>query len=157
MSYPQSGGLLNFFVPNIPLATTTAGVVREMDIGASSADHGEYICIRPCIVKESGFIVVGEIPVGTTTAPTVIFTKRPTPLSATDESVISTLQITTSLAIGKSIVDQEVNTAFAVGDSLELSHTIGVDGTVAGKGFAFANCSDNPEVIANNDDVAATV
>lgn len=156
MSYPQSGGLLNFFVPNIPLATTTAGVMREIDIGAASADHGEYICVRPCIVKQTGFIVVGEIPVGTTTAPTVIFKKRPTPLSATAESAVSTLTITTSLAIGKAIIE-EVNIAFAVGDSMELSHTIGVDGTVAGMGFAFANCSDDPEVIGNNTDVAATI
>jgi len=156
MSYDRNGGLLKYFVPNIPLATTTAGVTREMDIGASSADHGEYICVKPCVMKRTGFIVVGEIPVGTTTAPTVIFKKRPTPLSATDESAVSTLEITTSLAIGKAIVE-DVNVAFAVGDSVEISHTIGVDGTVAGKGFAFAECSDDPEEIGNNSDVAATV
>jgi hypothetical protein len=157
MSYAQSGSLLNYFVPNIPLATTTAGVMREMDIGAASADHGELICVKACTINLLGFIVVGEVPVGTTTAPTVIFKKRPTPLSATDESAVSTLQITTSLAIGKAIVDSDLSVDFEVGDSLEISHTIGVDGTVAGKGFWFGEASDKPEVIGNNTDVAETV
>lgn len=156
MSYPQSGGLLNYFVPNIPLATTDAGVLGEIDIGASSGDHGEYICIRACTMKRTGFIAVGEIPVGTATAPTVIFKKRPTPLSATDEALISTLEITTSLAIGK-VITEEINIEFAVGDSVEISWTIGVTGSVAGKGFAFADCEDSPEVIANNSDVTATI
>ncbi len=156
MSYPQSGGLLSYFMPNVPLATTTAGVVREIDIGAASGDHGEYICTRPCTMLQTGFVVVGEIPVGTATAPTVIFKKRPTPLSATGETLISTLQITTSLPIGEAIVES-ISVDFAVGDSVEISWTIGVTGTVAGKGFAFANCSDKPEEPANNSEVTATI
>ena len=157
MSYAQSGSLMNYFMPNIPLATTTAGVFREMDLGAASADLGELICVKACTINLLGFIVVGEVPVGTTTAPTVIFKKRPTPLSATDEATISTLEITTSLAIGKSIVDSDLAYDMEVGDSLEISHTIGVDGTVAGKGFWFGEASDKPEVIGNNTDVAETV
>lgn len=156
MAYPQSGGAAKYFVPNIPLATTTAGVMREMDIGAASADHGEMICVKACTMRLAGFIVVGEIPVGTTTAPGVLFKKRPTPLSATDESTVSTLSITTSLAIGKSVVDSDLAVNFEVGDSLEISHTIGVDGTVAGKGCWFAEFEDKPEVIGNNSDVAET-
>ena len=85
MSYAQSGSLLNYFIPNIPLATTTAGVLREVDIGASSGDHGELICVKACTINLLGFIMVGELAGGTSVAPTVIFKKRPTPLSATGE------------------------------------------------------------------------
>lgn len=154
MSYENNGGLLKYFMPNIPLATTTAGVLREMDIGASSGDHGEYICIKPCVMKRTGFICVGEAAGGSTTAPTVIFTKRPTPLSATSESVASTLTIPDGTAIGSAIYE-DINVAFAVGDSVEISWTVGV-GTPTGIGFAFAECADDPEVAGNNSELTAT-
>lgn len=156
MSYDQKGNLSNFFIPNIPLATTTAGVMREVDIGAASGDHGEYICVRPCRLKKTGFIVVGEAAGGTTTAPTVVFTKRPTPLSATGESVASTLTIPDTTAIGSAIVDSDLDVAFAVGDSLEISWTVGV-GSPTGQGFAFAECDYDPENdVQNNTEVSET-
>ena len=158
MSYAQSGNLMNYFIPNLPLATTTtAPVLLEMDIGAASGDHGEIICIKPCTVNLLGFIAVGEIPVGTGTAPTVIFKKRPTPLSASGETTISTLQITTSLAIGSAVVDSDLAVDMEIGDSIEISWTIGVTGTVAGKGFWFGHAGDKPEVIGNNTEVTETV
>jgi len=154
MSYENDGGLLKYFVPNIPVATSTAGVVREMHIGASSTDHGEYVCVKPCVMKRAGFVLTGEAASGTSTAPTVIFTKRPTPLSATDESVIATLTIPSGTAIGKAIY-KDINVKFSVGDSVELSHTVGV-GTPTGMGHAFAECADDPEVAGNNSDLTAT-
>lgn len=155
MSYVEAGGLSKYFVPNIPLATTTAGVMREMDIGAASADHGEYICIRPCVIKEAGFIMTGELAGGTSVAPLVLFKKRPTPLSATGETTVSTLTIPDTTAVGKAIVDTAVNTRMAIGDSIEISHVIGT-GTPTGLGHPFLNCSDCYEVIGNNDDVSET-
>ena len=155
MSYAQKGGLLDFFMPNIPLATTTAGVVREMDIGAASANHGEYICYRPCVLRRTGFIMVGEVAGGTSTAPTVVFTKRPTPLSATGESVASTLTIPDATAIGSAIEDTDLGVAFAVGDSIEIAHTIGV-GTPTGMGFPYAEFDYSPEVLGNNTDLTET-
>jgi len=157
MSYAQSGNLLNYFVPNIAVANDDANVLNQMDIGAASADHGELVCTKACTINLLGFVVVGEIPVGTGTAPTVIFKHRPTPLSATDEALISTLQITTSLGIGKAIVDSDLNYNFEVGDSLEISHTIGITGTVAGMGCWFGEASDKPEIVGNNSDVAETI
>ena len=155
MSYPQSGGVSNYFVPNIPLATTTAGVLREVDIGAASADHGEMICIKSCVMKLAGFIMVGELAGGTSTAPTVVFTRRPTPLSATGEVVAATLTIPDATAVGAAIVKNDLSVNFAVGDSFEIAHTVGV-GTPTGIGFWFAEFDDDPEVIANNSEVTAT-
>ena len=151
MSYEINGGTGKYLVPNIPLATTTAGVLREMDIGASSADHGEYVCIKPCRIKRIGFIMTGEVAGGTSVAPTVVFTKRPTPLSATAESAIGTLTIPDATAVGK-VVYKDVDVALAVGDSVELAHTVGT-GTPTGMGHPFLECEDDPEVAGNNSDM----
>jgi hypothetical protein len=155
MSYAQSGNLLNYFMPNIPLATTTAGVLREVDIGAASGNHGELICVKACTINKLGFIMVGELAGGTSVAPTVIFTKRPTPLSATGEAVVSTLTIPDATAIGASIVDSDLNVEMAVGDSLEVSWTIGT-GTPTGIGHFFGEASDSPEVLGNNTEETET-
>ena len=156
MSYAQSGNLMNYFIPNLPLATTTtAPVLLEVDIGAASADHGEMICVKACTVNLLGFIMVGELAGGTSVAPTVLFKHRPTPLSATGEATITTLTIPDTTAVGKAIVDSDLAYEFAVGDSMEISHVIGT-GTPTGKGFWFGEASDSPEIIGNNTDVSET-
>lgn len=154
MAYQDSGNHMSYFIPNIPLATTTAGVVREMDIGAASADHGELICVKPCTIKKTMFICVGELAGGTTTAPTVIFTKRPTPLSATGETVVSTLIVPDATAVGSGVYE-DVDVDMEVGDSIEISHTVGV-GTPTGIGFYAMDCSDRYEDLRNNSEMTAT-
>lgn len=155
MSYDNSGGALNYFIPNLPLATTTtAPVLLEMDIGASSADHGEMICVKPCVVKRIGFICVGEAAGGSSVAPTVVFTKRPTPLSATGESAVGTVTVPDATAIGAAIY-KDVNASFEVGDSIEIAHTVGT-GTPTGKGFWFLEAYDKAEVAGNNSELTAS-
>jgi hypothetical protein len=154
MAYPQKGTHLNFFVPNIPLAANAAEVLKEMDIGAASADHGELVCVRSCYVTQVGFAVTGEAVSGTVTAPTVIFTKRPTPLSASGEAVAGTLTVASGTAIGKVVYENITPVAFAVGDSMEISHTIG-SGTPTGMGLYYFICDEDPEVPGNNTDMVA--
>jgi len=155
MSYPMNGGMLNFFHPNIPLATTTAGVLREIDIGAASADHGEMFCFKPCVVKRLLVAVTGEAISGTSTDPTVVFKRRPTPLSATGEVLAGTVTLPTGTAVGKTVF-KEINVNFAIGDSMEIAHTIGV-GTPTGKGFASMECYAMEEEPANNSDMIKSV
>ena len=149
--YSQAGNHLNYFIPNIPLATTTAGVMREIDIGASSGDHGEYICVKPCIIKRCQFMMVGELAGGTSAAPTVIFTKRPTPLSATGETVAATLTIPNATAVGVTVY-KDIELTMDVGDSIELSWTVGT-GTPTGIGLASMVCFDHEEAAGNNTDM----
>lgn len=151
--YANSVG--QFLIPNIPLATTTAGVIREMDVGAASADHGEMVCVRSCVVKRLGFVVVGEAISGTTTAPTVVFTKRPTPLSATGESAVGTLTLPSGTAIGAVVYKDITPVGLSVGDGLEIAHTVGV-GTPTGTGFWFVDVDEDPEVPANNSEMIAS-
>lgn len=154
MGYDRTDSMLNYFAPNIPVATTDAGVLQEIDIGASSADHGEYVCFRRCTVTEIIFAMTGELAGGSSTAPTVVFTKRPTPLSATDESVVGTLTIPDQTAVGK-VIRKRLSTPvnFAVGDSMEIAHTVGV-GTPTGMGVAYFLCEDDPEYISNESDLS---
>ena len=155
MSYPQKGSMLDFFAPNIPLAVTTAGVMKEIDIGAASADHGEYICFRSCTVSRVAFALTGEAASGTSVAPQVVFTKRPTPLNATSEAVVATLTIPSGTAIGKVVYKNITPVNFAVGDSMEISHVIGT-GTPTGMGHAYFVADLDPEAPANNSDMIAS-
>ena len=152
MSYDKKGNHLAYFVPIIPLSLNAAEVLKEIDIGATGADHGELLCVRSCRVVEVQFTLVGELAGGTTTAPTVLFKKRPTPLSATGESTVGTLTIPDATAIGKTVYKPVTPVAFAVGDSMELSHTVGV-GTPTGQGYYSFICEEDPEVAGNNSDM----
>lgn len=155
MAYPRTGNHLNFFIPNLPLASVAAEVLKEMDIGAASADHGELVCVRSCVVKQIGFVLTGEAAGGSGTAPTVIFTKRPTPLSSSGEAVVGTLTVAHGTAIGKVVYENlAAPVKFAVGDSMELSHTVGVTGPT-GMGLYFFICDEDPEVPGNNSDMVA--
>ena len=152
MSYTEQVG--PYLIPNIPLATTTAGVLREIDIGAASADHGEMLCVRACLVKRLMFTPVGELAGGTTTAPTVVFTKRPTPLSATGETAMGTVTVPEASPIGTTTF-KDVQVRLAVGDSVQIAHTIGV-GTPTGIGFWSMDLVDCPDEHTNNTELVAS-
>jgi len=154
MSYPYKGNHLSFFTPIITLAQSAAEVLKEIDIGASSADHGELVCVRPCYVTQCGFVLTSEAASGTVAAPTVIFTKRPTPLSATSEAVVSTVTVASGGAIGKAYYENNTPVKFNVGDSMEISHVIGT-GTPTGQGVYYFICDESSEVPANNTDMVA--
>lgn len=153
MSYVNSVG--DFFRAQIKVAENAAEVLKVMDIGASSADHGELICVRPCKVHRIAFTLTEEAASGTTTAPTVIFTKRPTPNSATSEAVIGTLTVPSGTAIGKTVYKDITPVAFSVGQSLELSWTVGV-GTPTGIGVYSFEVQEDPETAANNSNMIAS-
>lgn len=154
MAYPNKGSHLSFFTPIITLAQAAAEVLKEVDIGATGADHGELVCVRSCYVTQCGFALTSEAASGTSVAPTVIFTKRPTPLSATGEAIVATVTVASGTAIGKVAYENCTPVKFNVGDSMEISHTVGT-GTPTGQGVYYFICDENPEVAANNSDMVA--
>lgn len=156
MAYTKDGNILRFFTPVAGLAAGAITVLEALDIGAASGDHGEMLCVRNCRLLRVGFIPVAEAASGTTTPPTVIFTKRPTPGSATGESVAATVTVPSGQAIGAPVyLDLSSPVDFEVGDSLEISWTVGV-GTPTGIGHWFAICTDDPEEMANVSDAVAS-
>jgi len=154
MSYTTKGSHLSFFTPIITLAQAAAEVLKEMDIGATAADHGELVCIRSCFVTQCGFALTSEAASGTSAAPTVIFTKRITPLSATGEAVVATVTVATGSGIGKVAYENNTPVKFNVGDSMEISHTIGV-GTPTGQGVYYFICDESADVASSNSDMIA--
>lgn len=150
MAYQQRFGHRAFF------SADAAAPEIVIDIGAASANAGELSCVVPCSVHQLQFHVTDEVVAGTTTAPTVVFTKRPTPNSATGESVVATLTIPDGTAVG-AVIYSELDTPinFEVGDTMEISHTVGV-GSPTGQGIPAFVCSHDPEVPANMTDMTAS-
>ncbi len=149
------GGYGSFFKPLALLAAVTVVVDGEVDIGASSGDHGELLCFRSCYLKRCAFMLTSEAASGTSVAPTVIFTKRPTPLSASSEAVACTLTIPSGTAVGKVVYKDITPVAFVPGDSLEISWTVGT-GTPTGIGMWWIEVSEDPETAANQTDMIAS-
>lgn len=150
--YTEKGSHLKFFVPLITLAQNAAEVLKEVDIGAASADHGELVCMKACTVRRLGFTLTSEIAGGTSVAPRVVFTKRVTPLSATGEAVVGTVIVPDATAVGKSVYKEVTPVQFAVGDTMEISHVIGT-GTPTGQGVYWFECEESEEVPDNNSDM----
>jgi hypothetical protein len=150
--YTEAGSHLAFFTPIITLAQNAAEVLKEVDIGASSGDHGELLCTRPCRVTRLQFTLTSEAASGTSVAPIVTFTKRPTPLSATGAAVVDTLTIPSGTAIGKTVYVDVDPVSFAIGDSMLVSWTIGT-GTPTGQGVYSFYCEESSELPANNSDM----
>lgn len=150
--YTQQGGHLAFFAPIITLAQNAAEVLKEIDIGAASADHGEFLCVKQCRVAQLQFTLTSEAASGTVTPPQVVFTKRITPLSATGEVVMGTVIVPSGTAIGKTVYLEIDPVELAVGESIEISHVIG-SGTPTGIGVASFVANEDPESAVNNADM----
>ena len=153
--YTQEGSHLAFFVPNIKLAENAAEVLKCIDIGASSAIAGEYLCVKACKIKRFQFTMTEEVAGGTSVAPTVVFKKHPTPLSSSGSSTLCTLTIPDGTAVGKTVYKDISEVVMAVGDSIEVSWTVGT-GTPTGQGLASFVCHEDPETSANNSDMIAS-
>ena len=156
MSYTKQGNLLNFFVPVMAVAGNATKPLATIDIGAASADHGEYVCVRPCYVNRLQAAVTIEAVSGTTTAPTVIYTKRSAYGVSSGEAVIGTLTLPSGTAIGKTVYKDINPVLFAVGEIIELSHTVGV-GTPTGMVNADIIAEFDPEIAENNANMIASV
>lgn len=153
--YEESGNFLQFFQPIITLAQNAAEVLKEIDIGAASGDHGEYICVKPCVLYRGQFTATSEAVSGTSVPPTVIMTKRPTPLSASSEVVAGTITVPSGMAIGKTCYKDISPVQFNVGDSLEISWTVGT-GTPTGQGVFSALCAESAKSPGENSDLVAS-
>lgn len=152
MSYPSQGNLSEFFIPVIAVAGTSSIPLAAIDIGASSGDHGDFVCMRPCTVKQLLFAVTLENVSGTVTPPTVVFTKRVTPGTSSGGSAMGTLTIPSGTAIGKVVYKKITPVDFAIGDCVHIAWTIG-SGTPTGQGNADVFAEYSPEIAGNNSDM----
>lgn len=156
MSYPFSSNRLAFFEPILAVAGTDTKPLAAIDIGAANATHGEFVCVRPCVIREAKFTVTLENVVGTTTAPYVVLTKYTTPGAGGTSTVVGTVTVANGGTIGKSYYKKDLSTSFAVGDVLQIKHVIGTGGSAAGQGNLDWVCEDSPDVVGNNSDLVAS-
>src|SRR3954468_13293407 len=134
----------------IPVGTTPLGVE---DLAAAAAVHGEYLCVRACVLKRIMFNVSAAV-VATSTAPVIRFSKRVLQGSDTGAVVCGSITVPDTTAIGKVMYKDITPVSFAVGDTLKLENTqIAVGGSIAGQGYYAFEAFDDPETAANNTDM----
>lgn len=155
MSYEKQYNSLAFFSP-------AAAVLAPITVSGAAASLGEFTCLDQCDVMELYFVVTTAV-VATTTAPTIVFSKRPTAGSATGAAVIGTLTIPNGTAAGTVIYKrvgvggQQPNVCnIQVGQSVEVAWTQAV-GTPAGAGLAGFVVSNDPETEFNNAKMVASI
>jgi len=156
MAYPYASNRLAFFEPIMVVAANDTKPLCAVDIGAANATHGEFVCVRPCTIREAKFSVTLENVVGTTTAPYVILTKYTAPAAGGTATVVGTITVPTAATIGKAYYKTGLSTAFAVGDVIQIKHVIVTGGTVTGQGNVDWICEETPEVLGNNTDLTAS-
>lgn len=156
MAYVEEDNLLAYFQPSLALASAAAEVLRAIDIGAASGNHGEYLCVKPCMLFRGQITMTEEAASGTTTPPTVVLTKRPTPLSATDATAVMTITVPSGTAIGKTVYKEVDPVQFMPGDSLHVAWTVGT-GTPTGIGIFSALCHNSPKTPFENADMVESV
>lgn len=144
MSYTEAG-----LSPGLVLPAGTA-LITEVDIGAASSDVGDWIFFVRAKVSRVYFILVSEAAGGSGTAPTVVFTKRPTPGSATGASAVATITVPDGTAVGKCVY-ADCDVEFAPGDALHIAWTIGITGPT-GQGFPGFRAEPLPDNVANASD-----
>lgn len=155
MSYPQQGNILDFFAPVMAVAADDTKPLADIDVGASSGDHGQFVCMRPCSIKQLLFAVTSEAISGSSVAPTVVFKKRVLIGSDTGAVAMGTLTLPHGTAIGKTVYKDITPVNFKVGDVILISWTIGT-GTPTGMGHADALGELAPEVPGNMSDMIAS-
>lgn len=156
MSYPNRGNRLDFFEPIMAVSGTDTKPLCAVDIGAANATHGEFVCVRPCTMREAMFLVTAEAVVGTTTAPYVVLTKYTAPAAGGSSTVIGSITVPTGTAVGAVVRKSSLSTSFAVGDVVQIKHVIGTGGSVAGQGNVDWIVEPNYEVVGNNSDISAS-
>lgn len=153
MAYSQQAG--PYFKSLALLNAATVVIDGEIDIGAASGTHGEILCMRPCTVRRVAFLMTSEVAGGTVTAPTVVFKKHPTPLSASGATTIGTLTIPDGTAVGKYVYKDITPVEFTPGDAIEISWTVG-SGTPTGIGMWYVEAYDRAESAGNVSDMIAS-
>lgn len=131
------------FIP-IGAAVATAPLGIE-DVGATAAVHGEYLCVKQCVINRIMF-QVQTIIAATTTPPQVRFSKRLTSSSDTGAVVLGSLIIPDTTAAGKMMYKDIKPVVFQPGQILKLENTVqAVGGGASGTGYYAFEAQEDPE------------
>lgn len=149
MSYDKRGSMLKYFVPNLAISGSATKPLAAINIAAANATHGEFICIVPCTIRQAQACVVLNT-VSTSTVPVITLTKYTLPAGGGTATAIDTISIPDASTLGQVYYVKDLAVSFLPGDFLQVKHTLGTGGSVAGEAVVSWICEDDPEVFANN-------
>lgn len=155
MAYPKQGNMLAFFTPIMVIAANSTKPLAAINIAAANATHGEFVCTVPCTIRQAQALVVLNT-VSTSTLPVITLTKYTTPGAGGTSTTIDTISIPDASTVGKVFYVENLSTTFAVGDVIQIKHTLGTGGSVAGEAVVSWYCELDPEVAANNTDMTVS-
>ena len=156
MSYSSTQGHLAFFVPNLVIAGNATKPLAAINVAAANATHGEFICTVPCTIRSLKATIVLAT-VNTSTVPVITFTKYTLPAAGGTATAVGTLSLPDAKAAGTVLYkDLTAGVSFAVGDVMQVKHTLGTGGSVAGEAVVSWDCEIDPEIPGNNSDMIAS-
>jgi len=149
MSYTRKGGLLQFFHPVLAIAGNATKPLAAINIAAANATHGEFVCVIPCTVRKlQGTVILATV--STSTLPVVTFKKYTLPGAGGTATTIDTLSIPDASSVGQTIYVKDLSTSFLPGQVIQISHTLGTGGSVAGELVVDGEFDHDPETPANS-------
>lgn len=148
MGYVQRGNLLQFFQPSLVIAGNATKPIAAINLAAANATHGEYICVVPCTIKVAQATVVLNT-VSTSTVPVITLKKFTLPGGGGSSTTIDTISVPDASTVGQTYYVKDLSTSFLPGQVLQISHTLGTGGSVAGEAVVSAVCESDPETFAN--------
>lgn len=126
------------------------GSVLDADDLSSAAVHGDWICVRPCVLTKIGMVVT-TVTVG---ACTFEVNYRPTAGSATGEVQQDTVTVPGATAAGEAIYSTLATPkALLPGESIAFEIT---SAATSGNGNYYFEVEDDPETEANNSNSTAS-
>jgi hypothetical protein len=148
MSYDKYGSMLKYFVPNMAISGSSTKPLAAINIAAANATHGEFICVVPCTIRSAQATVVLNT-VSETVLPVITLTKYTLPGAGGTSTVIDTITIPGLSTLGQSYYVKDLAVSFVPGEVIQVKHTVGTGGSVAGEAVVSWVCENDPEVPAN--------
>jgi hypothetical protein len=133
--------------------------LAAINVAAANGTHGEFVCVVPCHVRQlSATLVLASV--NTSTNAVITFKKYTLPSAGGTATTLGTISIADAKVAGtvfyKDLSATTTAVAFAVGDVMQVSWTLGTGGSVAGEAVVGWNCEYDPEVPGNNSDMVAS-
>ena len=149
MSYTQKGSLLSFFHPKLAIAANDTKPFCAINIAAANATAGEYVCVIPCTMKIMQATVILAT-VSTSTVPVITIKKYTLPGAGGTASTITTISVPDASSVGQTLYKKDLSTVFLPGQVIQISHTLGTGGSVAGEVVVDGQFELDPESLANS-------
>lgn len=147
--YTSKGNWLKYFTPNLAIAGNATKPLAAINVAAANATHGEFICVVPCTIRQAQATVILNT-VSTSTVPVITLTKYTLPGAGGTATTIDTISIPDASTLGQTLYVKDLSTSFVPGQVIQVKHTLGTGGSVAGEVVVSCICEDDPETYANS-------